>query len=296
MTSRPAVVTGATGYIGSRLTQALLSQGRQVHAIVRPSSDLRALHRVKGRLEVHRYDGSDKSLERVYRRLKKATTFHLASQSAPDDETASISSLIKANILFGAQILGAIRDPRKHIFINTGTFWQHRGTSAYEPMNLYAATKQAFFDILNYYRESTGMAAVSLELYDVYGPKDPRGKLFSQLGKQARSSGKLAMTPGHQKLDMVYVDDVVDAYRHAERLLIHDRVLPAACAVSSGRRLTLRKIVRLYEKQTGQALKIAWGAKPYRDGQVMTPWRGNALPGWRAKTSLEKGIQFLCDK
>lgn len=292
MKSRAAVITGATGYIGSQLVRRLLVQGRPVYAIVRSSSDTRVLRNLKGRLHLHKYDGSAKSLTDVYNKVGKATTFHLAAQTS-SERAKDASTLIQANILFGVHLLGAIRRPAAHIFINTGTFCQHGEDGKYQPMNLYAATKQAFFDILTYYRQTDRLKTMTLELYDVYGPSDPRNKLFSQLARHTRFGRKLAMSPGHQKLDMIYVDDVLDAYVHAEDLLEKRRFLPQSCAVSFGRTIPLRKIVRLYERLSGKSLKIGWGMNPYRPGTIMSPWKGKRLPGWRAKTSLEKGIQLM---
>ena len=51
--------------------------------------------------------------------------------------------------------------------------------------------------------------------------------------------------------------------------------------VSSGKTVTLRELVRRYEKLIGKKLLIDWGARPYREREVMHPWRGGKiLPGW----------------
>ena len=99
--------------------------------------------------------------------------------------------------------------------MNTGSYSQHYGGRAYSPVSLYAATKQAFQDILQFYCEVRGLRAVTLELPDTYGPDDKRPKLFSLLDRVARSGETLQMSPGEQLLDLLHVDDVVHGYEVA---------------------------------------------------------------------------------
>jgi hypothetical protein len=41
----------------------------------------------------------------------------------------------------------------------------------------------------------------------------------------------------------------------------------------------------------GKNLNIEWGGLPYRDREVMKPWKGEVLKGWKAQKSLEQGIK-----
>ena len=65
--------------------------------------------------------------------------------------------------------------------VNTGTSWQHYENSDHRPSNLYAATKQAFEEILNFYATAYPLRVCSLHLSDTYGPNDIRPKLFGFL-------------------------------------------------------------------------------------------------------------------
>jgi CDP-3, 6-dideoxy-D-glycero-L-glycero-4-hexulose-4-reductase len=47
---------------------------------------------------------------------------------------------------------------------------------------------------------------------------------------------------------------------------------------------------------SGRDIHVEFGALPYRDREVMTPWRGDILPGWAPKITLEEGLrEFLSD-
>ena len=165
--------------------------------------------------------------------------------------------------------------------VNTGTSWQHFENQSYSPVNLYAATKQAFEVLLEYYVEARELRVITLKLFDTYGPNDPRPKLLNLLKGLVNHDQRLAMTAGEQKIDMVHVEDVVRAFTIASDRLMQGKVLGMeSYAVSSGRHLHLRELVNMVETKLVYKLPIDWGAKPYRKREVMTPWRGKQLPGW----------------
>ena len=179
--------------------------------------------------------------------------------------------------------------------VNTGTSWQHYENKEYSPVCLYAATKQAFKAILQYYTETSSLKAITLKLFDTYGPDDPRQKLFTMLRKIARDQTPLAMSPGEQMIDLVYIDDVLDAFIIAADLLEHASVPEhGEYAVSSGAVIKLKDLVALYSRIIDRPLPITWSGRPYRPREVMTPWSGGSpLPGWRPKIKLEEGIMRM---
>jgi nucleoside-diphosphate-sugar epimerase len=184
-------------------------------------------------------------------------------------------------------------------FINTATYWQHYGNAAYDPVCLYAATKQALEDVLVYYVNCRGISATTLTLFDTYGPGDPRPKLLNALVEMCRKPEKyrdpLAMTAGEQLIDLVHIKDVARAYISAAELpLTSSPGNNRTFSISSGQPMQLRDVVRLLEKLAKCALPISWASKSYRQREVMTPWtRGEQLPGWNPSISLHDGLTSL---
>ncbi|MBK9712524.1 MAG: NAD(P)-dependent oxidoreductase [Kouleothrix sp.] len=288
------LITGATGFVGYHLAAALLEQGRQVHLIVRASSAPRRLAALPGNPVIHTHDGTTGGMLRLFEQAAPDIVFHLASlflaQHRPDD----VEPLIRSNILLGAQLLEAMSTHAVPFLVSAGTSWQHYDQHDYRAVCLYAATKQAFEDIAQFYADAYPLRTLTLKLFDTYGPNDSRNKLFALLRQAIEGGEPLAMSPGEQKLDLVYIDDVVQAFLQAERLLRADRPdLASAYGVSSGRQLMLREVAALYERVMGQRIDIRWGGRPYREREVMVPWSGENVPGWQATTDLETGIRRM---
>lgn len=295
MRSRSVLVTGASGFVGSHLVRRLVDEGATVHIVVRPESNLEQLQRVQRHVVAHRLDGTTEGLASIVAESSPEIVFHLASLFVSEHRPADIRPLIGSNLLFGSQLLEAMKAVGASRLVNTGTSWQHYRNEAYSPVNLYAATKHAFEILLQYYLETSELQAVTLKLFDTYGPDDPRPKLMHLLDRISESGETLAMSPGEQLIDLVHIDDVVDAYLGAAQRLLdglggeHERY-----AVSSGKPLPLKELARLVGEALGKELNIEWSGRPYREREVMVPWdRGDTLPGWRPTIGLAEGVRSL---
>lgn len=294
---RIALVTGATGFVGSHLTRRLVGEGWEVHILSRSGSRLSDSSEF-GHVENHVHDGSTQSMVSCVAKAKPDVVFHLASLFLSQHETKDIELLIQSNVLFGNQLLEAMKANGITNFINTGTSWQHYNNEDYNPVCLYAATKQAFEAIMEYYVQACSFKAITLKLFDTYGPDDPRPKLFHLLKKAAISREPLDMSPGEQLIDLVHIDDVVEAYLIAAQRLLEGKVSRhETYAVSSGNPIPLKELVQIYLAASGSVISVNWGARPYRFREVMSTWnRGAKLPGWSVNIGLENGMKKTPNK
>lgn len=290
-----ALITGATGFIGSHLARRLLRERWEVHIITRQQSSLTLLGETSKAIKQHYYDYTTESLVDIVDAVQPDIVFHLASLALANHTAADIRPLIEANVLLGTQLLEAMHIQRAYRLINTGTYWQHFNNASYSPVCLYAATKQAFDAIITYYVETAAFNVITLSLFDTYGENDPRPKLLNQLQSAWQSNKRLTMSPGDQLIDLVHVDDVVEAFvLAAERLRASDGAGHVEYAVSSGNPISLRELVALCEEIVGATLPIIWGGRPYRDREVMVPWNtGKCLPGWVPRIPIREGLTRL---
>jgi len=295
MDRRRALITGATGFVGSHLARALIQESWEVHAVIRRHSNLEPLRDISDRLKVHSHDGNVARLLEIVEKSQPAVVFHLASQFIVEHRPKEIKDLIISNILFGTYLVEAMSLRGVKYLVNTGTSWQHFESRDYDPVNLYAATKEAFEAILSFYINVRDLKIITLKLFDTYGPNDPRPKIFALLRRMMNQKEPFAMSPGDQLLDLTYIDDVVDAYLCAANHLLEGRVSGHEhYAVSSGCTVSLRELVSIFQRETNSILPVQWGGKPYRLREVMVPWdRGEPLPGWRPRVPFAEGLKKL---
>jgi nucleoside-diphosphate-sugar epimerase len=83
MKQRRALVTGATGFVGSHLVRHLLAEGWAVHVIVRPGSSLGQLTPSLSGMVMHRFDGNIELMRGIVCESQPDVVFHLASLFLP---------------------------------------------------------------------------------------------------------------------------------------------------------------------------------------------------------------------
>jgi nucleoside-diphosphate-sugar epimerase len=280
-----AVVTGATGFIGGHLVHRLLREGWEVAVLTRSSS--RVEDEFLRRCEVLLVDGDQQDLAPRVRRFAPDACFHLATHFVGVHEPEDVGPLVTANIELGTRLADALSACGDVAFVNTGTVWQHHDGRAYGPSSLYAATKQAFAAVLQFFAECTSLRAVTVELPDTYGPGDERVKLLQLLERAHRTGRPLQLSPGAQLVDFVHVDDVVRALVQAVPL-----AGPSAPSYSiGGRPMTVREFVAVVGEVLGSDVPVEWGARDYRPREMMHPWRYfPPLPGWVPTIDLREGL------
>ncbi|WP_417327701.1 NAD-dependent epimerase/dehydratase family protein [Halarcobacter sp.] len=286
------LVTGATGFIGQNLVTVLLKKDIEIFCLVRENSDCSTIHK---KAKIITYDKEIDRLLEVFEKEKFDGVIHLASLFLSEHKTNDIANLISSNIKFGTMVLEACKKSEVKWFINTGTFWQNYENKDYNPVNLYAATKEAFENIAKYYTQTSNLIFTTIRLNDTFGPNDTRNKVFNLWAKIAKSGETLEMSAGEQIIDISYIEDVVLAYEilishlsSKEALSFKDKVF----AVKSQTRASLKELSKIFEKATNSKLNIIWGGREYRQREVMQPWEnGELVPSWSPKYTLEEAIK-----
>lgn len=287
------IVTGATGYIGSHVVRHLLSKGWEVSIIAQPEFGYDNIADILSGLTVFEYDGKIESMIEFIRKQQADVVMHLAAAVITNPAPQQVSTIVDANIRFGTELLEAMKFSSTRLFISTGSYWQnYDGTQNYNPVDLYAASKEAFEKIVKFYVEAHGFRHINLRLFDVYGEDDKRPKLWTLLRDIAGTDKSLDISAGEQLLDMVHVDDVARAYEAAYyHLKDNPEVTNEIFGVYTGQMKSLKEIVSLYNLIIGKPMILKWGARPYKQREVMIPYnKYKRLPNWNALINLKNGL------
>lgn len=266
------IITGANGFIGKHLCKRLQVEGYEFVCLIRSESARSFFD--ESQIRVIQVDDELTSLSKAITKEGATGVVHLASHFVAEHQEKDLAPLVISNVMFGAQILDASVKAGIKWFLNTGTFWQHFNGSEYDPVNLYAATKQALEDIGRYYANAHGLRFCTLKLCDTYGPDDTRKKIFNLWEKIAKSGETLDMSPGEQLIDISHVDRVVDGYMRLIQALEAGKIDDTNCEsyyVSSNQKITLKELAREYERINCVKLNINWGGRAYRRREVMAP-------------------------
>ena len=289
------VITGATGFIGSNLVKRLVSEKYNLYLIVREESDLTCIKESIDSVNICVYKGETEELINIFKSIGKVDlVIHLASLFIAQHKQEQVTGLIDSNIKFGTQILEAMTYSGCKKIINTGSYWQHYKDEDYNPVCLYAATKEAYEMIMRYYYEAEDISCLTLELFDTYGETDTRKKIINLLKECAEYNLHLEMSPGEQYINLVYIDDVIEAYIRAIQILEKKNKINKKYVVSNKEEVTLMDLVGIVEKVYGKKLDINFGGRQYRSREVMKPWsKGIRLEGWEPQYTLREGLERM---
>lgn len=294
------LLTGATGFLGSHLLEALLRDRYKVTILKRSTSNTwRIDHLLK---RVRYFDVDIVSVEDVFRAEKVDVVVHTACSYGRDSR--SVSDVVEANLLFGLQVLDAATTFKTSTFINTDTFFNTDKTDESEIslpkyLNSYTLSKKQFLEWLK--NRTQSIRVVNLKLQHIYGPRDDQAKFVPWLiNELMECSGRVALTEGRQKRDFIYVDDVVSAYL----LVIKNRKLLDSYSefdVGTGELTTVRDFVsEIYAAirliRPNLTSELRFGEKKMQTGEIMDVSVDNRQlkkMGWSPKIKIRDGIVNL---
>lgn len=283
--SSPRVlVTGGTGYLGSKLATALFESGHKVVVLTR-SRPVAA----DPRFEYVTHDGSMASVVAAFEQTRPQSVAHVAARYVRRHVPSDVEVLMEANVTLGALLLEAAVAFGTRRFVYAGSFFQHSGASDGSPRNLYAATKSAFEQILDFYESTGAIEAVRLTLCDVYGEDDPRPRFLKAAVSAALDESVLRVPREDPYLVPVHIDDVTAAFQTALSIADTGKVYwvgPAAAVKQS-------EIIALVSRLVGSTVKVERADLPALPGDTLAPVPGASLPDWLPSIILEEGIRRM---
>lgn len=287
------LITGITGYIGSNLARHLLNEN-EVFGLVREPINAKYINDIHHQITLLPYDGSAKQLLKQYKVCKPDLVYHLATYYTGAHHIDVIEDLISSNISLGAYLLEAMSLCGTKNLIYAASIMQHYEGYNYRPLNLYAATKHAFEDLLTYYTDTGIINSGILVLSDTYGPKDERPKILNLIYKASKTHSPIDLSDGSQDYDLVYIDDVIRAFIMAGKQLTSGIWKNKTFQIFPQEVKSLREVVDLMLDLQRINVTINWGARLPVERTMKHALRiYPPVPGWKAKISLVEGFEKI---
>jgi CDP-paratose synthetase len=293
--SKPIILlTGATGFLGSYLLDALINKGYSIVIVTRTGSCTKRIRHLEGKYK--RYILSENSLEQVFYEQPINCVVHTACNYGRG--SSNTNEVVSTNLMFGIDLLSKSSKYKVKTFINTDTYYNNGGLIS-KHLGDYILSKKQFLEWLQF--KSNTINIVNLKIHHMYGKNDNESKFIPWFLLQLKTNvEKIELTNGLQKRDFIYVDDVVNSYltilNNIEKIYGYNEY-----EVGTGKSLSLReflvslqKIYSLYNPDSRSELNF--GAIKQIEYEVMNAIADNSKLlklGWLPHISVKDGLKKL---
>jgi len=291
------VVTGAAGFIGSHLAEALLADGHDVYAVdcFTDYYDPALKEENARELGVNRLDLAEASLE-----LNGIDgVFHLAGQPGVRSFGEAFPLYVRRNVLATQKVFEACAGAGvRVVFASSSSIYGDAETfptaedAVPKPLSPYGITKLACEHLAYAYARSFGLDCAALRYFTVYGPRQRPDMFFRRVCERLADGGLFEIYgSGEQSRSFTYVADVVDATRAA----MERAPAGATYNVGGGEEASMLEAIAVLEHVSGRALQTrhretAKGDMARTKADIS---RIGAELGWQPRTSLRDGLAAM---
>jgi nucleoside-diphosphate-sugar epimerase len=300
MAPASALVTGASGFIGAHLVARLLDEGRRVSVLVRSSSVLPSGWRERVGI-IGCDDVSEDNLRQACR-AGVETVFHLAAYGVVPGNRDS-DAMLRINVALPAALTRLCSEWGARM-IMAGSSAEYRRPQTNDPIRetapleqgkLYGSSKAAGGLMASAIASESGAGFRLLRLFKAYGAGEAPHRLLPALVKDLSRGERVALSPGTQVMDFVYIDDIIEALIRADAHC-HDTGGVAIWNVATGRGHSVREFAESVARAMHADYSLlGFGAIGMRRDDE--PWLVGATDllhaelGWHPSTGLDAGIR-----
>ena len=302
-TGRAVLVTGAAGFIGSHLVDALLERGARVRALDNYSTgDRENLAHCRDRIEL--IEGDIRDLPTCLKACDGVDViFHEAALGSVPRSLAEPATTIDVNVRGTANVFAAARSAgvRRIVYASSSSVYgdsdrlPKREGEEGRPLSPYALSKKMNEELADTFSRCFGMEFIGLRYFNVYGPRQsPQGAYAAVIPRffAASLSGEpsLIYGDGQQSRDFTFVSDAVAANLLAAAA--GSSACGAAYNVAGGTRTSVIELARLVSEAAGAAAPPRF--EPPRPGDVLHSLadlsRSRERLGFEARWTLARGL------
>jgi nucleoside-diphosphate-sugar epimerase len=291
------VVTGAAGFIGSHLAEALLADGHDVYAVdcFTDYYDSSEKERNAASLGVNRLDLADEPLELA----GVDGVFHLAGQPGVRSFGEAFPLYVRRNVLATQKVFEACAAAGvRVVFASSSSIYGDAEryptpeSAEPKPLSPYGITKLACEQLAYAYARSFDLDCVALRYFTVYGPRQRPDMLFRRVCERLGDGGVFEIYgSGEQSRSFTYVADVVEATRTA----MDAAPSGATYNVGGGEEATMLEAIALLEDASGRTLQTRHVAAAKGDMARTSAdiSRIRSELAWEPRTSLRDGLAAM---
>jgi NAD dependent epimerase/dehydratase len=299
-------VTGAGGFIGSHLVEALVAQGARVRAMVRYNS-----RGDKGALEWAE-DEISSEVEVVYGDVRDAesaaeavsgceTVFHLAAQIAIPYSYVNPRDFFETNVVGTLNVIQGSRVGPTRRFVHTSTSEVYGSPREFpitegHPLvaqSPYAASKIGADQLALSFHRSFDLPITVLRPFNTYGPRQSARAVIPTIIAQALRGDTIRIGSLEPRRDLTHVSDTVRGFIAAATA---EGAVGETLQLGTGRDESVADLIETVEELLGRELEVIQEDQRIRPERsevmrlVSDPSRMRQLTGWQAQVALNDGL------
>ncbi len=301
--NKKILVTGASGFIGSHLTENLLEKDLEVRVLLR--EDLGTLKNVKGVKKAEIAKGDLLDYEAVRNAVKGVDIiFHLGGESLSKISGKDETNRYRVNVNGTENILKAGKENNceRIIFVSSALLYakNHENQksineeSELDLISPYTSSKREAEKLCIEYSQEYNLPVSIVRLFNTYGERQSQKAVIPKIICEALTGKEIFLHP-LKRIDFIYVGDVVDALI---RVAEEESCIGEILNIGSGKGILLFELGKTLEKIVGKPLNIKpfplneEDKKEYKiENFVCDNSKISELTGWSPKMQLEEGMR-----
>jgi NAD dependent epimerase/dehydratase len=307
MKSQRVLVTGAGGFVGSHLVEALVKDGAKVRAFVHYNSrnDWGMLEQLDKRIlrEIEVVAGDIRDADTVRKVVNGCNIiYHLAALIGIPYSYHSPRDVVDTNVSGTLNILLAALDSNVEKIVHTSTSEVY-GTAKYVPMDEghplnpqspYAASKVGADQLALSFHRSFGLPVGIIRPFNIYGPGQSARAVIPTIIIQALKGNRIHIGSSYPTRDLTFVKDSSSGFVSFAK---SKKTIGEVVNLGSGYEISIEKIVDIIERITNKKLKVVIDKKRIRpkksevDRLFSNSGKAKKLFRWKPETKIEDGLK-----
>jgi nucleoside-diphosphate-sugar epimerase len=287
---RKVLVTGASGFVGSRVVESLQRRGFAVHAVSRSSRD------TSGNMVWHRADLLDEAdAAGLVRDVAATHWLHLCWYTEPAKYWHAAENLHwVATTMRMAEQFRAAGGRRIVVAGSCAEYdWSYgyfrEDATPLSPRTTYGRCKHALHELLQAFAASYDLELAWGRIFHVFGPHERPDRLIPSIVLALLGGRDAVCTHGDLLRDFLHVADVAEAFAH-----LVDIGYLGAVNICSGIPVAIRSVAEIAAAQLGARGRVRYESPPASDDQpqlIVGDNRKLVHLGWRPKFGLIDGVE-----
>ncbi len=302
------LITGAAGFIGSHLADALLARGDRVFGLDEfndyydPAVKRRNLAGAlrSDRFTLYEADICDEArLREIFEKSRPEVVVHLAARAGVRPSIREPNLYHRVNVIGSQHVLDACRDftPSHLVFASSSSVYGGSRAVPFcesdpvmRPISPYAATKRMNELQAHVYSHLYGVRVTMLRFFTVYGPRQRPDMAIHKFTRAILRGEPVPMFgDGSTRRDYTYIDDIIDGVVRCVDTPFDYEIFN----LGEQRTTTLRDLIAIIEKAVGKAAVI--DCKPLQPGDVEITHadisHARTHLGYNPRFDMEEGVR-----